>query len=216
MARVAFENLFGELFGLLGRLCLVRVLEVEHVGKVEVEIASLRAQSTRRRRKTFLPRLVGQASAVQVRKVALKREILAFEYEIGHPMPEREQVAVRYDSREDMMTEEETPFIAGAMRFIGETVRRIGFGQWRYGTDLERDDPRQKQPYIRFVIGDQNLDLVPWRLIQAALEDADAIASALQAVIEMLRPIDQTPVPRSQYVLNSLYFTALVKIERTC
>ncbi|WP_210603372.1 hypothetical protein [Brevibacterium oceani] len=95
------------------------------------------------------------------------------------------QVAVRYDSREDMMTEEETPFIAGAMRFIGETVRRIGFGQWRYGTDLERDDPRQKQPYIRFVIGDQNLDLVPWRLIQAALEDGNAIASALDAVIEM-------------------------------
>ena len=34
-------------------------------------------------------------------------------------------------------------------------------------------------------VGDQNLDLVPWRLIQAALDDADAIASALEAVIEM-------------------------------
>jgi hypothetical protein len=95
------------------------------------------------------------------------------------------QITARYDSPADMMNEEETPFTAGAMRFIGETVRRIGFGQWRYGTDLEADDPRRKQPYIRFVIGDQNLDLVPWRLIQAALEDGDAIASALDAVIEM-------------------------------
>ena len=95
------------------------------------------------------------------------------------------QITARYDSPADMMDEEETPFTAGAMRFIGETVRRIGFGQWRYGTDLDADDPRQKQPFIRFVIGDQNLDLVPWRLIQAALEDADAIASALDAVIEM-------------------------------
>jgi hypothetical protein len=95
------------------------------------------------------------------------------------------QVAVRYDTREDMMNDEETPFVAGAMRFIGETVRRIGFGQWRYGTELEHDDPRSRQPYIRFVIGDQNLDLVPWRLIQAALEDSEAIAQALDAVIEM-------------------------------
>jgi hypothetical protein len=95
------------------------------------------------------------------------------------------QVAVRYDTREDMMNDEETPFVAGAMRFIGETVRRIGFGQWRYGTELEHDDPRSRQPYIRFVIGDQNLDLVPWRLIQAALEESEAIAQALDAVIEM-------------------------------
>jgi hypothetical protein len=95
------------------------------------------------------------------------------------------QIAVRYDSPEDMMDEEETPFTAGAMRFIGETIRRTCFGQWRYGTDLEADDPRSRQPYVRFVIGDQNLDLVPWRLIQAALDDADAIASALEAVIEM-------------------------------
>ncbi|TGD11002.1 hypothetical protein [Brevibacterium sp. S111] len=95
------------------------------------------------------------------------------------------QIAVRYDSPEDMMDEEEAPFTAGAMRFIGETIRRTCFGQWRYGTDLEADDPRSRQPYVRFVIGDQNLDLVPWRLIQAALDDADAIASALEAVIEM-------------------------------
>ena len=66
-----------------------------------------------------------------------------------------------------------------------ETVRRIAFGQWRYGAGLEADDPRSKQPFIRFVIGEQNLDLVPWRLIQAALENDDAIASALDAVIEM-------------------------------
>lgn len=84
-----------------------------------------------------------------------------------------------------MVSQEETPFVAGAMRFIGETVRRIGLGQWRYGTEFEDDDPRTRQPFIRFVIGDQNLDLVPWRLIQAALEDSEAIASALDAVIEM-------------------------------
>lgn len=95
------------------------------------------------------------------------------------------QVAVRYDGPDDMIAEDETPFTAGAMRFIGETVRRIAFGQWRYGAELEADDPRSKQPFIRFVIGDQNLDLVPWRLIQAALENDDAIASALDAVIEM-------------------------------
>ena len=95
------------------------------------------------------------------------------------------QVAARYDAREDMVSQEETPFVAGAMRFIGETVRRIGLGQWRYGTEFEDDDPRTRQPFIRFVIGDQNLDLVPWRLIQAALEDSEAIASALDAVIEM-------------------------------
>src|SRR5699024_280359 len=95
------------------------------------------------------------------------------------------QVAARYDAREDMVSQEETPFVAGAMRFIGETVRRIGLGQWRYGTEFEDDDPRTRQPVIRFVIGDQNLDLVPWRLIPAALEDSEAIASALDAVIEM-------------------------------
>ena len=95
------------------------------------------------------------------------------------------QVAARYDAREDMVSQEETPFVAGALRFIGETVRRIGLGQWRYGTEFEDDDPRTRQPFIRFVIGDQNLDLVPWRLIQAALEDSEAIASALDAVIEM-------------------------------
>ncbi|WP_413333369.1 hypothetical protein ACH82I_13670 [Brevibacterium sp. GP-SGM9] len=95
------------------------------------------------------------------------------------------QLSVRYDSREEMMSEDEVTFVGGAMRFIGETVRRIGLGQWRYGTELEADDPRQKQPFIRFVIGDQNLDIVPWRLAQAALEDKDAIASALDAIIEM-------------------------------
>ncbi|UVI35654.1 hypothetical protein [Brevibacterium spongiae] len=95
------------------------------------------------------------------------------------------QISARYDSPADMMDEEETPFTAGAMRFIGETIRRIAVGQWRYGTELEKDDPRHHQPYVRFLIGDQNLDLVPWRLIQAALEDSEAIASALDAVIEM-------------------------------
>src|SRR5699024_1170817 len=81
--------------------------------------------------------------------------------------------------------QEETPFVAGAMRFIGETVRRIGLGRWRYGTEVEDDDPRSHQPFLRFVIGDQHLDLVPWRLIRAPLEDAEANASALDAVIEM-------------------------------
>lgn len=95
------------------------------------------------------------------------------------------QVTVRYDTREDLMAEGETPFVAGAMRFIGETLRRIGFGQWRYGTDIETDDPRFKQPYVRFLIGDQNLDIVPWRVMQAALEDNEAIASALDTVVQM-------------------------------
>lgn len=95
------------------------------------------------------------------------------------------QLAARYDSRDEMMSEEETPFVGGAMRFIGETIRRIGLGQWRYGTNLEHDDPRSGQPFIRFVVGDQNLDLVPWRLAQTALEDSDSIASALDAVVEM-------------------------------
>ena len=93
--------------------------------------------------------------------------------------------AVGDDTRDEMMADDEVAFVAGAMRFIGETIRRIGLGQWRYGAGLEADDPRSKQPFIRFVIGDQNLDLVPWRLIQAALENDDAIASALDAVIEM-------------------------------
>ncbi|MDN5635943.1 MAG: hypothetical protein L0G36_09915, partial [Brevibacterium sp.] len=95
------------------------------------------------------------------------------------------QVKVRYDSREEMMSEEETPFVAGAMRFIGETIRRIGFGQWRYGANLEADDPRSRQPFIRFIIGDQNLDMVPWRLTQTALEDTDSIAAGLDTVISM-------------------------------
>lgn len=95
------------------------------------------------------------------------------------------QIKVRYDSREEMMSEEETPFVAGAMRFIGETIRRIGFGQWRYGANLEADDPRSRQPFIRFIIGDQNLDMVPWRLTQTALEDTDSIAAGLDTVISM-------------------------------
>lgn len=95
------------------------------------------------------------------------------------------QLAVRYDTRDEMMADDEVAFVAGAMRFIGETIRRIGLGQWRYGADLEADDPRSKQPYIRFVIGDQNLDLVPWKLAQAALEDSEAIAKGLDTVIEM-------------------------------
>lgn len=95
------------------------------------------------------------------------------------------QLRVRYDSRDEMMSEDETPFVAGAMRFIGETIRRIGFGQWRYGAQLEADDPRSGQPYIRFLIGDQNLDIVPWRLAQTSLEDSDSIASALDTIIEM-------------------------------
>src|SRR5699024_11652518 len=80
------------------------------------------------------------------------------------------QVAARYDAREDMVGQEEAPFVAGAMRFIGETVSRNRLGPWRYGTQIEDDDPRTRQPHIRFVIGDPNLDLVPWRLSQAALD----------------------------------------------
>ncbi|GAA1862922.1 hypothetical protein [Brevibacterium marinum] len=95
------------------------------------------------------------------------------------------QLAARYDSRDEMMTEEETPFVGGAMRFIGETIRRIGFGQWRYGAGLEADDPRSRQPFIRFLVGNQNLDMVPWRLAQTALEDPNSIASGLDTVISM-------------------------------
>ncbi|NNV10115.1 hypothetical protein ETC03_28665, partial [Geobacillus sp. MMMUD3] len=50
------------------------------------------------------------------------------------------QLAVRYDTRDEMMADDEVAFVAGAMRFIGETIRRIGLGQWRYGADLEADD----------------------------------------------------------------------------
>ena len=95
------------------------------------------------------------------------------------------QLKARYDSPDEMMTDAETDFVAGAMRFIGETIRRIGFGQWRYGTDLEADDPRSRQPFIRFRIGDQNLDMVPWRLTQTALEDSNSIATGLDTVISM-------------------------------
>lgn len=95
------------------------------------------------------------------------------------------QLAVRYDYREQMMEDEEIAFVGGAMRFIGETIRRIGLGQWRYGAELEADDPRFQQPYVRFVIGDQNLDIVPWKLAQAALEDSEAIASGLDTIMGM-------------------------------
>ena len=95
------------------------------------------------------------------------------------------QLKARYDSRDEMMTEEETEFVAGAMRFIGETIRRISFGQWRYGADLEPDDPRSRQPFVRFRVGDQNLDMVPWHLAQTALEDSNSIASGLDTIISM-------------------------------
>ncbi|TSI19681.1 hypothetical protein [Brevibacterium aurantiacum] len=95
------------------------------------------------------------------------------------------QLKARYDSRDEMMTEDETEFVAGAMRFIGETIRRIGFGQWRYGAHLEADDPRSRQPFIRFRVGDQNLDMVPWRLAQTALDDSNSIASGLDTIISM-------------------------------
>lgn len=95
------------------------------------------------------------------------------------------QLKARYDSRDEMMTEDEAEFVAGAMRFIGESIRRIGFGQWRYGANLEADDPRSRQPFIRFRVGDQNLDMVPWRLAQTALEDANSIASGLDTITSM-------------------------------
>ena len=95
------------------------------------------------------------------------------------------QLNVRYDSRDEMMADDEIAFVGGAMRFIGETIRRIGLGQWRYGAELEADDPRSQQPFIRFVIGDQNLDIVPWKLAQAALDDPEAIAKGLDTIIEM-------------------------------
>ncbi len=95
------------------------------------------------------------------------------------------QLSVRYEARDEMMAEDEISFVGGAMRFIGETIRRHGGGQWRYGAEVESDDPRYQQPYIRFTIGDQNLDIVPWKLAQAALDDAEAIASALDTILEM-------------------------------
>ncbi|RBP62501.1 hypothetical protein DFO66_1147 [Brevibacterium sanguinis] len=95
------------------------------------------------------------------------------------------QISVRYDSPEEMMAEDEVPFVAGAMRFIGETIRRHGFGQWRYGSDVDADDPRHKQPYIRFTVGEQNLDIVPWKLAQTALDDSESLASALDTIIAM-------------------------------
>src|SRR5699024_12570063 len=56
------------------------------------------------------------------------------------------QVAARYDAREDMVSQEETPFVAGAKRFIGQTGRRIGPGPWRHGTEVADGDPTTRPP----------------------------------------------------------------------
>src|SRR5699024_11525051 len=64
------------------------------------------------------------------------------------------QVAARYDAREDMVSQEETTFVAGAMRFIGETVRRIGLSQWRDGDEIVDDDRSTRKTFNRVDVGD--------------------------------------------------------------
>ena len=167
----AKENLGGD--GSPKRACTglsLGLLSTENSSEEEVE---------------FLSRFIGTVEPGIAAWTQEQAEPASWTFERDSLLRLGKQLRARYDSRDEMMVEDETPYVAGAMRFIGETIRRIGFGQWRYGAELEHDDPRSGQPYIRFRIGDQNLDLVPWRLAQTSLEDSNSIASGLDTVLSM-------------------------------
>lgn len=149
-----------------------------------MSIGMLTAENSSREEVDFLTRFIGTVEPGIAAWTNDQAEPASWSFDRDSLLRLGKQLAVRYDDPEEMMAEEEVPFVAGAMRFIGETIRRHGVGQWRYGANFEKDDPRSSQPYVRFIISDQNLDIIPWRLAQAALEDTEAIVVGYDTVIE--------------------------------
>lgn len=89
----------------------------------------------------------------------------------------------RYSDAEAMTGQDEQAYLAGAVRYVGEVIRRAGFGTWRFAAEVPADDPRSGQPFVRFAGGDadggaEGFDVVPWQLIRDALTDDDALVAA--------------------------------------
>ncbi|WP_309132688.1 hypothetical protein [Brevibacterium sp.] len=145
----------------------------------------LNAENSSKEEVEFLSRFIGTVEPGIAAWTRDQADPTAWSFDRDSLVRLGKQLSVRYDSPAEMMVDDEVSYVGGAMRFIGETIRRHGVGQWRYGSGVESDDPRHKQPFIRFVIGDQNLDIVPWKLAQTALEDAASIASAFDTILEM-------------------------------
>lgn len=94
------------------------------------------------------------------------------------------QLVARYDTLDEMLAERSDFYISAALRFTGETLRRLGNGTWRYGTTFDVDDHRQHQPYVQFA--QVGVDLVPWRLMTLAFDDTQVIAAAYDALEQAL------------------------------
>jgi hypothetical protein len=94
------------------------------------------------------------------------------------------QLRARYDDAAELSEEREQFFIAGAVRFVGEVLRRAGGGSWRYGAELEPDDPRAGQPFVRLSTAadtagsTRSADFVPWQLLRRTLTDENALTAA--------------------------------------
>lgn len=107
----------------------------------------------------------------------------------GRPALERltADLRERYSDAEAMAGQDEQSYLAGAVRYAGEVIRRAGLGTWRFGAEAPADDPRSGQPFVRFAAGDgagadgadaDGFDVVPWQLVQDALTDGDALTTA--------------------------------------
>ncbi len=86
----------------------------------------------------------------------------------------------RYDSAGDMDDPDEQAYLAGAVRYAGEVIRRAGLGTWRFGTEASAEDPHAGQPYVRFAgtDGAEGFDVVPRQELRRTLDDASALVDA--------------------------------------
>lgn len=94
------------------------------------------------------------------------------------------QLVARYETLDEMITDRADFYVNGALRFAGEAFRRTGKGAWRYGTNFDVDDPRQRQPYVQFA--QLGVDVVPWAVLTSAFTDPEAPADALDALREQV------------------------------
>ncbi|GAA4284521.1 hypothetical protein GCM10022261_20520 [Brevibacterium daeguense] len=94
------------------------------------------------------------------------------------------QLRARFDDAAELSAEREQFFIAGAVRFVGEVLRRAGSGSWRYGAELEPDDPRAGQPFVRISTtadaegSTRSADFVPWQLLRRTFTGDGALTAA--------------------------------------
>ncbi|GAA1999442.1 hypothetical protein [Brevibacterium samyangense] len=109
-------------------------------------------------------------------------------WEFGREALERlgKQVPARLEDAEGLAAERSSFWVNGAVRYLGETLRREANARgaeaiWRYGADVTGDDPRAGQPYV-LVIGTAERTFVPWQLLRRALTDPTALTGAFDSL----------------------------------